>query len=190
MKYIEARVSEDAALRFFERRRFGNLYGLLCRRRFGAQSEIGAGKRLPYLERIWLPYYIITIRVNSHRGEGEVAVSVEGHSGSFAIFQMHDDLVEGDLNEEVFHPKLAEDEAIKIGRKELLRAILRRRAAREKPFIEETIGAGLFYYPYWVYYYERWGSSLDIRLQDALTGEKGGNRTKMGVLGAFASKAD
>ena len=90
MRYIPARVSKDAALAFFQRRRFGNLYGLLRQR----TAVTPGGQRLPYLERVWLPYYLIAIRLDSRRGEGEVTVSVEAYSGAFAIFQMHDELVE------------------------------------------------------------------------------------------------
>ncbi len=142
---------------------------------------------MPRIERVWLPYYVVTLKLASPRGEGAVSVSVEGYSGAFAIFEMHDDLVEGDLEEEAFQPMLSEEEAVAIGRRELLRTILRRRGQREKPVIEETLGVEVFYYPYWVYYYERRRGLLDIRIQDALTGEKGGNRTRYGILSAFAA---
>lgn len=186
MRYIEARVSEDAALRFFHRRRLGNLYGLLRRR--SRVTTLG-GKSLPYMERVWLPHYRIDIRVVSHRGPGQISVSVEGHSGSFAIFQMHEDLVEGNLDEELFPPALTQEEAVETGRRELLKTILRRRGQQEKPYIEDTLGVDIFYYPFWVYYFRRRGRYLDIRLQDAISGERGGNRTKMGLLNAFAKKA-
>lgn len=185
MKYIATRVSKDAALRFFHRRRFANLYGLLGSRRPVAPT----GKLLPYLERVWLPFYLIDLEVTSPRGPGTVSVSVEGYSGSFAIFQMHDDLIEGELDEEYFGPQLSKDEAIEIGRKQLLHTILRSSSQQEKPAIEETLHVDVFYYPFWVYYFQRRRGSLDIRIQDALTGERGGNRNRMGLLNAFAAQA-
>jgi len=181
VKYIEARVSKETALRFFTRRRLRNAYGLLRSRR----RLLPSGREIPYIERVWMPFYIVTLRVVSHRGPGEVTVSVEGYSGSFAIFQMHEDLVEGALTEEWFPPRMSEEEAVRVGREQLLQTILRRRGQQEKPVVEETLGIDVIYYPFWVYYFERRPGVLDIALQDALTAERGGNRNRAGLLDAF-----
>ena len=95
MTYIEPRVSEAAARRFCPRRP-GTLWGLLGRGRLHP-SGANQPKRLPHLELIWLPYYLVPIRVRSRRGPGIIHVSVAAHSGAFAVFQMHDNLVNGPL---------------------------------------------------------------------------------------------
>ncbi len=176
MKYVPPRWSEAEALAFFERRRFSNLWGLLQPRRTG---------KLPYVERLWLPYYLIPFQVTSGKGPGIITVSVEGHSGSFALFEMHGSLAQGELAGETPPPKLTIDEATATGRSELLRTIMRRRGQFGKPIIEEDLGVDLFYYPYWIYYFERRRGLLDILICDAVTGDKGRARTKTGILSAL-----
>lgn len=187
MLYVDPRVSKASALQFFERRRFGNLWGILNRR--PSVSEAGE-RRAPFAELVWLPHYMITVRVTSSRGPGEIVVSVEAHSGAFAILDTRDGLVEGEPEGGAFPPKLDEAEAVRIGRKELLRSIMRRRGQRHRPVIEDTLAIELFLYPYWVYYYERRKGLLDIQVLDAVTREKGRVRTKVGVLSAFVGSDD
>jgi len=187
MKFIEPRVPESAAVRFFERRRFANLWGLLRRRSSAAGNSSEGERRLPCIELVWLPYYIITIKARSSRGGGEITVSVEGYSGAFAIFQMHADVVEGEVGGETFAPKLNEKEATRIARSQLLATIMRQRGGREKPVPGEVIRVELLQYPLWVYYYERRRERLDIRVLDALNGSKPGPRLKASILTAFAS---
>ncbi|HOZ48003.1 MAG TPA: hypothetical protein PLO37_25780 [Candidatus Hydrogenedentes bacterium] len=186
MRYIAPRVPEEASRRFFTRPRFRNLFGLVPPR----TAKMVPGSKAPYVELVWLPFYLITLRVSSPRGPGTISTSVEGYSGSFAIFQMHDNLVEGDVNGEYFPPQLTTEEAVGIARKELLLSIMRRRGQQEKPCIEDTVGLDLFYYPFWVYYIRRRRRFIDILLQDALTGERGGNRNKMGLLNAFVARGN
>ena len=181
MTYVEPRVSQTEALRFFERRRAGNLWHILHR------DPIVKRGRLPYAELVWIPHYLIALGVNSSRGPGEIVVSVEAHSGAFTIVEGQAGLVEGTPEGEAFPPRLAEDEAIKIGRKELLKSIMRRRGQRHKPVIQDTRAVSLFHYPYWVYYFERRRGLLDIAVADAVTCDKGRARTKVGVLSALAS---
>jgi hypothetical protein len=185
MRYVEPRVPRAAAIRFFERRRLSNLYRLF-RRRSSMIDHKKWDQRLPRLEQIWLPYYLITFRVTSRKGPGEVDVSVEAYSGSFAFFQMREVLEEGSPEGETFPPKLAAEAAIESGRKDLLRAIMRRRGQFGKPVVEEALQVELFHYPLWVYYYQRARQFIDIRVQDAITGEKAGQRTRVGVLSAMA----
>ena len=186
MPFIEPRIDEAWAISFFERRRPGNLWGLI-RPRHGSTGRVGAGgpRRLPCVELIWLPHHLINMRVTSRRGPGEISVVVEGHSGAFAVFERHENLVDGLPAENAFPPKLDTEEALGIARRQLLRSIMRRRGQRYKPVIEGAVHAGVFHYPFWIYYYERRRGRIDIRILDALTGEKGGARTKAGVLSAL-----
>ncbi|MCB9782761.1 MAG: hypothetical protein H6751_07330 [Candidatus Omnitrophica bacterium] len=178
MRIIEPRVSEASALAHFERREWKNLWGL-----FRVRSDPTKSPRLPRTQLVWLPHYIVTVLVDSKIGPGEIDVSVEAHSGSFAIFEMHENLEEKDEVEgEVFDLKIGEKEAVEIGRRELLKTILRRRGQREKPAIVGSGKVDLFYYPFWIYYYERRRGLLDIQIYDAARGEKGGARTKVGIL--------
>ncbi len=175
-------MSEESALAFFQRRNWKNLWGLL---RVSSKTRVSqsTSPRLPRTQIVWLPHHIVSIQVDSRQGPGEIDISVEAQSGAFAIFQMHENLEDVESVEgEVFDFKIEEKEAIEIGRRELLKTILRRRGQREKPAI---VGAGKvdhFYYPFWIYYYERRRGLLDIQVFDAARGIKGGTRTKVGIL--------
>jgi hypothetical protein len=184
MKIIEPRVLESAALAFFERPRLQNLWGFLASSSNPLQSDPNSHKRrLPSTQLVWLPHYIVSVKVDSRKGPGLIDVCVEAHSGAFAVFEMHPDLVEKeDVEGEIFSPRLEEKESVRIARTELLKTILRRRGQREKPAIVGTGEIDLFHYPFWIYYYERRRGLLDIQVYDAARGIKGGTRTKVGIL--------
>lgn len=187
MKFIKPRTSESAAMRFFQRRRPGNLWGLLGRRSRRTDSSTNEERRVPFAELVWLPYYVIPVKVRSRRGEGEITVSVEGYSGAFAVFEMHEDVVEGEIEGETFLPKLDAQDAARIARKQLLATIMRQRSRRDKPAPEEVLCVDLLHWPIWVYYYERRPGRLDIRVLDAVTGSKPGPRVRTSILAAFTA---
>jgi hypothetical protein len=190
MKYLQPRVTEVAAVRFFERRRLGNLWGLLRRPRSTTRNSISSDRRIPYAELVWLPYYIIRIKLRSARSESEITVSVEGYSGSFALFETQADIVDGEPKGEIFRPRLDENEAARIARKELLAVIMRQRSGRKKPLPGNVVNVELLQYPFWIYYYERRRERLDIRVLDAVTGSKPGPSIRASFLNAFASAQD
>jgi len=183
MRCVEPGVAEAEAVRVFERRRFGNLWGLLRRR---SRTIAGGGTRgVPYVELIWMPHYLIEVGVTSARGPGTITISVEAHSGAFAVIESARGLVERPSEKNTFPPKLSEEDAIASGRKDLLQSIMRRRGQRHKPVIEKTVNVSLFHYPYWAYYYERRRGLLDVQVLDAVTREPGRPRTRAGVLSAL-----
>jgi len=186
MRCVEPHVSEADAIQFFERPRFGNLYGLLRPKR----SVSSAGKRLPFAELVWLPHYLIELRVTSRRGPGAITVSVEAHAGAFAVIDSHEALTQQPDQKNTFPPRLDQEHAVKIGRKELLRSIMRRRGQRNKPLIQETLGVSMFHYPFWVYYYERRPGRLDIKILDAVAKQPGRAKTKVGVLSALTEASE
>ena len=114
-----------------------------------------------------------------------MTVSVEAYSGAFAIFEMHPYLLDSPPPGDHFPPRIPESEAVETGRRELQHTILRLRSMGGKPVVGEAQRVELLQYPFWVYYYERRRGLLDIKLLDAVTGGKGGAKTKVGVLEAF-----
>jgi hypothetical protein len=162
---------------------------LAFRKLFGQNRSLPVAGRLPHLEQVWLPYYLIQINTRVRESVTAVAVSVEAHSGAFAIFEMHDILTEGTPTGESFPPKLDASEAERLGRQALLAAFLRQVRTLKKSELLETLSVTLFLYPYWVYYYERRPELLDIRLLDAVTGQKAPSRTKAAILEAFCTVA-
>ncbi|HDP35965.1 MAG TPA: hypothetical protein ENN29_12745 [Candidatus Hydrogenedentes bacterium] len=188
MIYVPASVDAEKARAFFRRRRWGNLFGALGLEPPTQEKKRGVVTQLPCMERVWVPHYQIDFQVFSRKGPGVVSVSVEACSGCFAIFQMHDALVEGEKEEETLPLLLDEKDAVMQGRKQLLQTIMRRRGQQGKPVIENTLATAVFYYPFWVCYFKRRGKFIDVKLQDAVSAERGGNRTKQGILNAFVAK--
>lgn len=186
--YLAPRNGHDAALRFFNRKRarLGRSWGAL--RCFLASRSPFSG-RLPYAELLWLPHYLIHIRVRSPKGAGEIAVSVEARTGAFAIFQMDEDLRDGLPEGDLLPASLTPDQAARIGRDRLMETILRRRGHLQKPVPEGVTRMDSFYYPFWVFYYERRPGRVDIKLFDAVRGDPGGPKTKVAVLEAFVERS-
>jgi len=136
-----------------------------------------------------MPSYLLTIRLESKQGPSEVTCSVDACSGSFAFFQMHDAIVDGEAEGETFPALLDEAAAENIAREELMKVILRRRSRAGKPLPTKTLRAELLSYPYWVYYYQRRPGLIDIKVLDAATGRPVGNKIKIGILNAFKTAA-
>jgi hypothetical protein len=180
MLHLEPRNDLAAALRFFNRRRW--LRRVL---RLGLPYPHTLSNRLPYAELVWMPFYLITYRVTSRRGTGTTDVSVDAYLGAFGVFQMHANLLDEPVEGEIFPPHMAEDEAITFGRKRLLETIMFRRGHRNKPVPGEAENITVFYYPFYVYYYERRRGKLDIRVFDAVRGENPGSKTKGSILRAM-----
>ena len=97
-----------------------------------------------------------------------------------------------DLNSEesdgdFFEPTISRERAHEIGRDLILRGVLYRR--RPAGFsLDAPTSAVVVQYPYWVYYYRR-RNLIDIRVLDAVTGEKTGHKIKLGILDAFQQQA-
>ena len=184
MRHVQPSVSRDGALERLNRgwgARLGRWRAMVGR-------ALGNGE-LPRLELIWMPSYLVTIRLESRQGESEVTCNVDGCSGSFAIFQMHESIRGGDVRGEDFAAAYDEAAAEKVAREELVKTILRRRSRAGKPIPKETVRIELLRYPYWVYYYRRRPRFIDIKVLDAATGRPVGNKIKLGILDAFKAAA-
>ena len=71
-------------------------------------------------ELVWMPTYLVTIRLTSPKGDGETICSVDACSGAFALFQMAADIEEADSPVETFPPSLSEREAEAVARESLV----------------------------------------------------------------------
>lgn len=136
-------------------------------------------------ELVWMPTYLVTIRMTSPQGEGDTICSVDACSGAFALFQMADEIDDADPPGETFPPSLDEREAEALARESLVKTILRRRGHAGKPTPRETVSVELLSYPYWVVYYQRRRGLLDIKVLDAATGQPVGNKIRIAILESF-----
>ena len=185
MEHISIVVEREQALREFQRPWREKLRRLL----WGpARPAPFAAHQLPFCELIWMPSYLVTIATRSTRGESTVTCSIDGCSGSFALFELQDAIEEGTVGES-FAPTLSATEAEDLARRGLLQVILRRRSRRGKTAPEGTRCVQLLRYPYWVYYYRRGRNLVDIKVLDAATGLRTGPKLKTGILEAFRRAA-
>lgn len=152
-----------------------------------------SGRRVfPFVEKIWLPYYLYTFEVTSRMGPGTIIVTIESWSKAFAIFQLDEFLTEGPVEGgEVFPPRLDIDVCEKTAREDLLHTIMRQRSrSGGKPIPGNVIARETIFYPLWVYYFERKRGLIDIKVVDGATGQQVGHRTRSGVLAAFMAKSE
>jgi hypothetical protein len=183
MKIVPQRVSESQARAWFRRRGFGLLGWLLGLLTPGKTLK---DRTLPRLELIWMPHYLYSVEVCLPRKpSGTMGITVDAWGGVFMVVEMTGDLDEGDPQEAVFQPMMTPEQAESVGREQLVRALMRRRGQRDKPTPGNTVSHELFYYPFWVYYYQRMPGAIDIGLLDAASGDKTGPRMKRAVLKAF-----
>ena len=183
MPHLEPRVPEAVAAMKIRPGLLRRATALLSFRR------VHFAAKLPKLEVVWLPRHLFGIRCVLPRDEREITACVDSHSGGFTVFEMDKWLVDGDLPEPSFGPGMSLEEAERIARRELLSFILRQRGILAKPEPRETLRVRLIHHPYWVYYFDG-GGYVDIRVLDAVTGERGGGKAKRAVLNAFAKKAE
>jgi len=181
--YLEPRNDHAAALRFFSRRSW-----LRRIARLGRGEPKTLSPKLPYVELVWMPWYLVSFTMTSRRGTGITDVAVDAYLGAFAIFQMHPHLREGVIDGDVFEPKMDPEEAAAIGRKRLLESVMFRRGQRNKPVPGEAENVRLIHYPFYVYYYERRPGKIDIKVFDAVRGENPGSKTKNSILTAMVAQ--
>lgn len=182
MKTVPARVTEAQARAHFHNKRFGWL-GRMLSRLWPRGAPPNAG--LPRLELIWMPHYLVELEASGRGKNALVHLAVDAYAGTFMIVELGGGFQEAEP-ETAFPPRMDAQEAERIGRQELLRAIMRRRGQRDRPTPQGTTSVTLFYYPFWVWYYERLPGAIDIALHDAASGDKTGPKMKTAVLSAFA----
>ena len=140
------------------------------------------------IEPVWLPFYLVTIAFERSSGPNRVTCSIEGFSGSFAIFEMFSALDDGSLDGESFSPAIDSTNAERLARESLVTTLLRRSGQARRAVPAATESVELLLWPYWVYYHRRRNGRLDIQLLDAATGQRPGHKIKLGLLEAFRAK--
>ncbi len=185
MKHIAPRFDRATALRLIYTRR--GFLRRLFRPLPACQGLAGEKGVLPYLEIVYMPYYVATFEFESASVDDVISVCVDGCGGAFSLFQGETRVTEGVPDGQFFPPVLREDEAILLARKGLLAALLQQRGQSRRPVPKSIQSVVLLHWPLWVYYYHRWRGCLDVILIDAATGERLGGRAKSSVLNAFTS---
>ncbi len=181
MRHLRPAIDHAGALQRWHAPR-GGITRAILRRLFPP----GPPKRI---ELVWLPAYLVTIELDLRGVKSDVTCSVEGLSGSFAIFQMHSEIEDGMPAGDSFPPVIDAQSAEHSARESLIKTILRRRGRAGKPVPGATRSVEPLLWPYWVYYHSRRGGRLDVQLLDAVTGDRPGHKIKLGLLEAFRAAA-
>lgn len=143
--------------------------------------------RLPYLELVWLPHYVLTFEAILRGQSHALNMVVGGHEPTTRIIDLSAAEWESARDREWFPPSIPEDEAVPIARRAVLAWMLRSPGWGRKPELSEAKGVELVQCPYWAYYFARRGNMLDVNLLDATTGRPGGTKTKLSLLKALAA---
>lgn len=189
MRHVTSRMPREAAERVA-----GRGWAMAWRRMRGRlrSREGSEAKKLPFAERIWMPYHLFTFEVSSRKGPGTLVVSVETWSGAFAIFQLEEFLKDDGRDEgEVLPVRRSPDECAVSAREDLIHTILRQRSRMGgKPTPGAIVAQETVLYPLWIYYYARKPGMIDIKIVDAVSGQMVGHRTRGGVLEAFLAQKE
>lgn len=177
MRYVRAQFDLDESVKLLTKSKLSTI-----RRVFGLQHAPALR-----IELIYLPHYSITVPVYQGESRSTAGAAIEALSGAFSLRRYKDELLSDTPPEpgEVFTPKIQEDEALDIARDGILRNALRERGGRRTFQWADAEAVELLQHPFWVYYYARRRGLLDIRLLDAVTGDRPGSKTKGSVLDAF-----
>jgi len=139
------------------------------------------------LELIYLPYYFFQLQVRNKKGvERKFLAGIDAVSGSFALVD-DKNLKPGELSEIEFSPRLEPEQAEELILKEA-RWFLYQKSffEREKYQLVDFQPAGLWYYPYWVGYYQNPGGSWDFLALDAVSGILQGGPARRIFILAFS----
>ncbi|GMV99007.1 MAG: hypothetical protein AMXMBFR84_01460 [Candidatus Hydrogenedentota bacterium] len=182
MRAIRPKVPESVA-----RRKLRGWFDLI-RRHAGFAPRL-KGRTIPRIELVWLPHYLIGFHAELHGKPSRINVGVNAYSGAFTVYHGDGDTTTLPAEAEQFTPKLSPDEAAVLARKGMQKYVILARGQRNKPTMGDMLDTELFYYPYWVYYYERRPGRIDVRVLDASTGEKPGHKAKLAIIDAFTHAA-
>lgn len=177
--YLEPRLTEDDARRVFRRRNSRHRLIVCLLRRKPLRPQ------LPRLELIWLPVHLISFAAAEQPDAEPVNIAVEGFNGTFAVFERHPWLKVGPPPGTHFAPKLSTEAAEKTGRQMLFQTMLRFHGNRHKFRPGAATAFSLFHHPYWVYYFERRRGLIDFLVLDAISGDRGGAKTKTSIVTAL-----
>lgn len=186
--YLPVRYNRADAEAFYTRAKWYRLFGLLGRPEPPVRDPLRGRPNLPFLERIWMPWYAVEFQTEVRKNPGLVSMAIDAWSEMPVLFERSESLLEGTLDGAWFPPPFGPETAQDLARKGLFQVILRRRGQMNKPVIKECLSVQLFYMPLWVYYYRRIFRYIDVKLMDAYTGEASGSRIRNGVLNAMMTQ--
>lgn len=137
------------------------------------------------LELVWLPQYWVRFVVEDRSKTKRFEAIVCGYGQGAAAC---------DLSRQQWQPldgptamsaSLAETTARQQARDGLTATMMQAPRWSNRSIVGEPVSE-LIGYPYWVYYYQRRGDKLDIKLLDAMTGRVAGPKAKAAFLAALA----
>lgn len=178
MPFLEFQVDEARARAWFSRRRAGNLWGLF---------STGAGRGTVCPRRVGIPYYRVPVMRDGAGLPGASALCVDAVGGSFSFLHGLDQFREGRAACETLPVLLTPEEALARAREGLVAAVLGQRGGRKKTDLALDGAPQLFTYPLWVCICRRRRGYLDVRVLDAVSGERGGPAVRSAVLKGFAA---
>ncbi len=189
MSLIEPIIDREFARARLQRRPFPRLRSL-CKWLARAVSRLltgrAAGRARWRLELLWLPHYYISLEQDVQDRRVRAAVLVGGHDRRAVLCDLAGVSRRAAADQERFQPELDQTEALRIARRAILEAALRRPGWQRPPATPPSLHVELVHYPFWVYYYECRRQRLGVAMLDALTGKPTGPAVKTALLAALA----
>ena len=153
------------------------------------REGIGGRRRYGRLELVYIPIHMFRIKFQAKSGAiGETLAGVDGLVGEFAFLRENGlrfaETPDGESFEATIGRQIAQDVVSDNFRWRWIQMGLRRRRPLK---LEEIRYEDIGYYPFWVGYYKK-GSRLGFHCWDAVSGKKGGIKTKRALLVAFLNR--
>jgi hypothetical protein len=186
LRRLAAAVPREHALAVCQRKaRPGLLHRIITRALAGPTPHIAA----PRIELLWIPTHLLTFELSARKGPGQVVVSIDACSASFAIANV-EKAEDAPTNGPMLPVLVSVETAEQVARKNLVRSILAQRGHRDRPTPGRLLAAECIGWPVWTYYFPRYGRWVDLAGCDALTGNLIGNQMRTGILHGLVAERE
>jgi len=187
-RWIRFRTSEREARAWFERIRLG-WQGRLWRRLVRSSRTASRSARL---QLTGLPCAEVSVGLSGvPETPGGLQLRIWGHAQG--VERVRDPSVvepEGEPAGRAFDYPLTEAATLELARRALTRLKLSRMLGPHALRDLSVVITGVYYYPFWVGYYERRARWVDVVMLDAVTGRGAGSLMRRGLLDALAARRD
>lgn len=137
----------------------------------------GSAARLPAVEVVAMPHYLFEWSVRRGERSSAVWIAVGGLDETIRLLQPDALSFDAEEDETPFEAEIGVEEAQGLARAWLRAAVRPAPEVPQSPRSVEVVG-----YPFWIYYFLRFGRRIDLRMLDALTGRPVGSKVVAGFL--------
>lgn len=145
-------------------------------------------RRQVRIDRFFIPHYLFTFHQSTRSGTEVHFLLIDAVCGFGAFTNTEPELRREQPSDVVFSILISEEKAQEKAKDWLTRWNLRKHALQFKPPEVLSSKVRLFYFPFWVAYYQRPSGRVDVEVVDGVQGYMEGSRTKYLVQQGLAAR--